>query len=313
MSLVATSRHRNSGGNFAQPQTFCGDSNQQQHLGLNPHYQSMAAYNSHPHRMNVHASTFFNNNSSNNNRNWSSSSSSSHQPNQSHLGDAADVRESHNGLMSPKVMNGSSGPGPMYLNFSRQQRYTSNDSASGGNRSSFSNSCHAGPLPYHYQQHQQHHHQLHNSSIQSSTGLNNTSDSGFSSISYDTDSLNASGNSSGNSSYGSVGGYPSSAANAPAADETVTLQISNIDTSIEDRALKNYLIGKLKPITPILSFTYEGLSMVKIRLPSLHHAKLVVAFLHRKKIRHKRISVAYSSTLEPSTLRCQVAGLLKVI
>lgn len=207
--------------------------------------------------------------------------------------------------------NGQSGS--MHFNFSRQQRYMSKDPT---RSSSFANSCHGGgpsSLPYHYQQHPPQHHQLHNSSIQSSTGLNTTADSGFSSLSYDTDSLNASGGSSNNSSYGSVCGYPSSSGSSGSAtDETVTLQISNIDTSIEDRALKNYLIGKLKPITPILSFTYEGLSMVKIRLPSLHHAKLVVAYLHRKKIRHKRISVAYSSTLEPSTLRCQVAGLLKV-
>lgn len=135
-------------------------------------------------------------------------------------------------------------------------------------------------------------------------GFNITGDSGISSLSIDTDP--SSNSSSLNSSAGS-------GANV---DTTVTLQISNIDASIDDRALKNYLISKLKPITPILSFVYEGLTVAKIRIPSQHHAKQVVAYLHRKKIGHKRIIVSYtrdSSTMEPSTLRCQVAGLLKVL
>lgn len=95
----------------------------------------------------------------------------------------------------------------------------------------------------------------------------------------------------------------------------VTLQISNLDTSIDERSLKQYLIGKLKPITSVLSIYFESISVAKIKLPSAYHAKQVIAFLHRKKIGHKRITVSYtreSSSTEPSTLRCQVAGLLKV-
>lgn len=137
-------------------------------------------------------------------------------------------------------------------------------------------------------------------------GFNITGDSGISSLSIEADT----NSSSLNSSAGSGGAATNSV------DTTVTLQISNIDASIDDRALKNYLISKLKPITPILSFVYEGLTVAKIRIPSQHHAKQVVAYLHRKKIGHKRIIVSYtrdSSTMEPSTLRCQVAGLLKVL
>lgn len=122
--------------------------------------------------------------------------------------------------------------------------------------------------------------------------------------------------SSTSSSAASASTTSSSMGGPPPQDNSVTLQISNIDTSIEDRALKHYLLGKLKPLTPIMSFAYEGLSMVKIRVPSHHHAKQVVSYLHRKKIGHKRITVSYtrdSSTMEPSTLRCQVAGLLKDI
>lgn len=110
----------------------------------------------------------------------------------------------------------------------------------------------------------------------------------------------------------SISGACDSTANG---NSCVTLQISNLDTSIDERSLKQYLISKLKPITTVLSVYFESISVAKIKLPSAYHAKQVIAFLHRKKIGHKRITVSYtreSSSTEPSTLRCQVAGLLKV-
>lgn len=96
---------------------------------------------------------------------------------------------------------------------------------------------------------------------------------------------------------------------------SVILQISNLDTTIEENELKQYLINRLKPITTVLSIYFESLSVAKIILPSDIQARQVISFLHRKKIGHKRITVSYtreSSTLDSSTLRCQVAGLLKV-
>lgn len=96
----------------------------------------------------------------------------------------------------------------------------------------------------------------------------------------------------------------------------VTLQISNLDTTIEENELKQYLINRLRPITTVLSIFFESLSVARIRLPSDHQARQVIAYLHRKKIGHKRITVSYtreSSTMDSSTLRCQVAGLLKVL
>lgn len=95
----------------------------------------------------------------------------------------------------------------------------------------------------------------------------------------------------------------------------VTLQISNLDSTLDEHVLKQQLISKLKPITSVISIHFEAISVAKIKLPSAYHAKLVVAFLHRKKIGHKRITVSYtreSSSMEPSTLRCQVVGILKV-
>lgn len=96
---------------------------------------------------------------------------------------------------------------------------------------------------------------------------------------------------------------------------TVTLQLSNLDTTCEQVSLKKYLISKLQSITTILSFTFEGV-VAKICLPSMEDAKQVVSYLHRKKVGHKRICVSYTkdcSSLDPSTLKCQVAGLLKDI
>lgn len=95
----------------------------------------------------------------------------------------------------------------------------------------------------------------------------------------------------------------------------VTLQISNLDSSFDEHALKQQLINKLKPITSVISIYFEAISVAKIKLPSAQHAKQVISFLHRKKIGHKRITVSYirdSSSTEPSTLRCQVVGILKV-
>lgn len=97
--------------------------------------------------------------------------------------------------------------------------------------------------------------------------------------------------------------------------QCVTLQISNLDTTIEENALKQYLLNRLKPIASVISIYFESISIAKIKLPSDHQARQVIAHLHRKKIGHKRITVSYtreSSTLDSSTLRCQVAGLLKV-
>lgn len=95
----------------------------------------------------------------------------------------------------------------------------------------------------------------------------------------------------------------------------VTLQISNLDSTFDEHALKQHLINKLKPITSVISIYFEAISVAKIRLPSAYHAKQVISYLHRKKIGHKRITVSYtrdSSSMEPSTLRCQVVGILKV-
>lgn len=137
-------------------------------------------------------------------------------------------------------------------------------------------------------------------------GFNVTADSGNASLEQD-------GSGAG---FLTTANNPIELAAQPPPDTTVTLQISNIDASIDDRAMKQYIVSKLKPITPIVSFSYEGLTVAKLRIPSHHHAKQVVAYLHRKKIGHKRIIVSYtrdSSSMEPSMLRCQVAGLLKDI
>lgn len=99
------------------------------------------------------------------------------------------------------------------------------------------------------------------------------------------------------------------------ANGSVTLQLSNLDTTYEQASLKKYLISKLQSIAPVLSFTFEGV-VAKIALPSMEDAKQVVSYLHRKKVGHKRICVSYTkdcSSLDPSTLKCQVAGLLKDI
>lgn len=95
--------------------------------------------------------------------------------------------------------------------------------------------------------------------------------------------------------------------------QAVWLQISNLDSSFDEASLKNFLINQLISITPVIALSIESASSAKVKVPSQQHAKVVVSNMHRKKIGHKRIVVAYSrESTEMSTLRCQVAGLLKV-
>ncbi|XP_037959686.1 meiosis regulator and mRNA stability factor 1 [Teleopsis dalmanni] len=99
-------------------------------------------------------------------------------------------------------------------------------------------------------------------------------------------------------------------------NQTVTLQITNLDYTMEESILRNFLMTQLKPITPVVSLVFEGSSYAKVTVPDLYFAKQVVSNLHRKKIGHKRMIVSYtrdSSLTEINTLRCQVAGLLKDI
>lgn len=146
----------------------------------------------------------------------------------------------------------------------------------------------------------------------SATLLNSTanfSDSGISGMFPDSETTTGS-NWSFNSSTGSSVQRDKFKSNG-----AVTLQLSNLDTNFDQASLERLLLGKLQPIAPILSFTFEGV-VVKITLASMDDAKLVVSFLHRKKVGHKRICVSYTkdcSSLDPSTLKCQVAGLLKDI
>ncbi|XP_026838680.1 meiosis regulator and mRNA stability factor 1-like isoform X1 [Drosophila erecta] len=96
--------------------------------------------------------------------------------------------------------------------------------------------------------------------------------------------------------------------------DAVTLQVTNLDYSLDESHLRSFLLNQLKPITPVVSLLFEGSSYAKITVPDLYFAKQVVSNLHRKKIGHKRMLVSYtrdSSLTEVNTLRCQVAGLLK--
>ncbi|XP_032570497.1 uncharacterized protein LOC6621036 isoform X4 [Drosophila sechellia] len=97
--------------------------------------------------------------------------------------------------------------------------------------------------------------------------------------------------------------------------DAVTLQITNLDYSLDESHIRSFLLNQLKPITPVVSLVFEGSSYAKVTVPDLYFAKQVVSNLHRKKIGHKRMLVSYtrdSSLTEVNTLRCQVAGLLKV-
>lgn len=106
-----------------------------------------------------------------------------------------------------------------------------------------------------------------------------------------------------------------SSSTLPNCKDSVMLQICNLDSNCEEPILRQYLLGQLKSITPVLSLTIESPTMAKLKVPSMSFAKQVVSHLHRKKFGHKRIIVSYirdPSSAETSALKSQVAGLLKV-
>jgi len=98
-------------------------------------------------------------------------------------------------------------------------------------------------------------------------------------------------------------------------DQTITLQISNLDSSMDETNLRSYLLTQLKSVTPIISLTFDSPSVAKVKVANRQAAKLVVSHMHRRRVGHKRMVVSYSresSSAEMVTLRCQVAGLLMV-
>uniref|UniRef100_A0A182MZE3 HTH OST-type domain-containing protein n=1 Tax=Anopheles dirus TaxID=7168 RepID=A0A182MZE3_9DIPT len=161
-----------------------------------------------------------------------------------------------------------------------------------------------------------------NSSSYSDSGKNSTffssNHSGCSSphqSNYSADSASIVSSSTCNTSGGpgTCSGSSSSSV-SPEQKEMVVLQISNLDASIEEHKMHQFLMCQLKPITPVISLTIESPSLAKVKVPTAQCAKQVVANLHRKKIGHKRMVVSYikdPSSAESSALRCQVAGLLK--
>lgn len=98
--------------------------------------------------------------------------------------------------------------------------------------------------------------------------------------------------------------------------QCVTLQISNLDASMDENTLRHIFKTQLNQITPIISLVFENPTSAKMKVPNQQCAKNVVSHLHRRKIGQKRVVVAYtkdSSSADMSTLRCQIVGLLKDI
>lgn len=56
---------------------------------------------------------------------------------------------------------------------------------------------------------------------------------------------------------------------APPSD-AITLQITNLDYSLDEASLRNFLMNQLKPITPVMSLTFEGSCYAKVTVPDLY-------------------------------------------
>jgi len=54
------------------------------------------------------------------------------------------------------------------------------------------------------------------------------------------------------------------------ASDAVTLQITNLDYSLDESSLRSFLMNQLKPITPVVSLVFEGISYAKVTVPDLY-------------------------------------------
>lgn len=52
--------------------------------------------------------------------------------------------------------------------------------------------------------------------------------------------------------------------------DTVTLQITNLDYSMDEASLRAFLLGQLEPITPVVSLIFEGSSYAKVSVPDMY-------------------------------------------
>lgn len=59
-------------------------------------------------------------------------------------------------------------------------------------------------------------------------------------------------------------------ASAKDVKDTVTLQITNLDYSLDESSLRNFLLNQLKPITPVVSIVFEGCAYAKVTVPDLY-------------------------------------------
>lgn len=78
--------------------------------------------------------------------------------------------------------------------------------------------------------------------------------------------------SSSSSGTGSIYGYSYGNMQTSTVDqkEMVVLQISNLDPTIDEHKMHQYLLCQLKSITPVVSLTIESPSLAKVKVPSAH-------------------------------------------
>lgn len=84
--------------------------------------------------------------------------------------------------------------------------------------------------------------------------------------------------------------------------QSITLQITNLDYTMEESSLRNFLMGQLKPITPVLSLVFEGNSYAKVTVPDMF-----VSNLSYKSIFVKRLYVPFTYSSPSKSCRIYIA------
>ncbi|XP_023328012.1 meiosis regulator and mRNA stability factor 1 [Eurytemora carolleeae] len=94
----------------------------------------------------------------------------------------------------------------------------------------------------------------------------------------------------------------------------VELQITNLDRSIPPEQMRKILILQFREFVTVkelnISFLSDGKPQAIVKLENQQSAQLAIFRLHRKKLGHKRIYLAYRTKISLSSLKSKVASVL---
>ncbi|XP_066139891.1 meiosis regulator and mRNA stability factor 1 isoform X1 [Euwallacea fornicatus] len=113
-------------------------------------------------------------------------------------------------------------------------------------------------------------------------------------------------------------GYISSESGSkPQVNQPTELNITNLDPTMQIKELRRLLMNMIKEYAMVLSLNVvlqpDGTPVANLKVGSQQEAQLIISHLHRQKLGHKRISIAYeeNNSPTPEQLKVMVISILQ--